>query len=168
LLKVNPPLRTEEDRAALVHALRSGLIDAVATDHAPHRSVEKGDDYAAAAPGMVGLETALSACLTIGGMGGEWLAVLIHRLTAGPYRVLGPSAGAAEPRLRIGEPASCVLFDPDAQWVVGTEPPASKSANTPLMGERLRGKVLLTIAGGRVAYHDQARLPMSLERTAHG
>jgi len=119
LLKVNPPLRSERDRTALVRALREGLIEAVATDHAPHRAAEKSIGYDGAAPGMVGLETALATCLTIGGMGGEWLATLVERMTAGPYRILGSSAGIPEPRLRIGEPAMCTLFDPAAEWTVG-------------------------------------------------
>lgn len=166
LLKVNPPLRSEHDRNALVHALRDGLIDAVATDHAPHRRDAKGADYASAAPGMIGLETALAVCLTIGGMGGAWLPALVERLTAGPYRVLGGDSGLAEPRLRTGEPATCVVFDPDAEWVVGVEPSASRSRNTPLAGERLRGKVLLTVIDGRIAYHDAQRLRLAAESPA--
>ncbi|TMB91148.1 MAG: dihydroorotase [Chloroflexi bacterium] len=167
LLKVNPPLRTEHDRNAMVHALREGVIDAVATDHAPHRRVEKGADYDSAAPGMIGLETALAACITIGGMGGNWLPALVERLTAGPYRALGAGSGVFEPRLHTGEPATCVVFDPDAEWVVGAEPSASRSSNTPLLGERLRGKVLLTLVDGRIAYHDASRLQLAAETAAH-
>jgi dihydroorotase len=163
LRKVNPPLRAEGDRLALVQALREGVIEAVATDHAPHRAADKSGDYVAAAPGMIGLETALATCLTIGGMGGEWLATLVERLTAGPYRVLGPIAGIAEPRLRIGESATCTLFDPNAEWTVGETPSYSRSNNTPLLGARLRGKVLLTIAGGRVVHQDPVRIPVASE-----
>ncbi|HEY0410230.1 MAG TPA: amidohydrolase family protein, partial [Candidatus Dormibacteraeota bacterium] len=81
LRKVNPPLRTEHDRRALVEALREGLLDAVATDHAPHPTEAKVGDYADTAPGMIGLETALATCITLGGMGGAWLPVLVERLT---------------------------------------------------------------------------------------
>jgi dihydroorotase len=166
LLKVNPPLRSERDRTALVRALREGLIEAVATDHAPHRASEKTIGYDDAAPGMVGLETALATCLTIGGMGGEWLATLVERMTAGPYRILGPTAGIPEPRLRIGEPATCTLFDPAAEWLVGEPEWHSRSRNTPLLGSRLRGRVLLTIAGGRVIHQDRGRVPVMAERVA--
>jgi dihydroorotase len=166
LLKVNPPLRSERDRTGLVRALREGLIEAVATDHAPHRANEKSIGYDDAAAGMVGLETALATCLTIGGMGGEWLATLVERMTAGPYRILGPTAGIPEPRLRIGEPAMCTLFDPAAEWTVGESEWQSRSRNTPLLGTRLRGTVLLTIAGGRVIHQDRARVPVMAERVA--
>jgi dihydroorotase len=168
LRKVNPPLRTERDRAALVRALRDGVIEAVATDHAPHRAAEKSSGYDAAAPGMVGLETALATCLTIGGMGGEWLATLVERMTVGPYKVLGPIAGIPEPRLRIGEAATCTLFDPTAEWTVGEGDWHSRSRNTPLLGTRLRGTVLLTIAGGRVIHQDPVRVPVVAEKVPGG
>lgn len=159
LAKVNPPLRDERDRVAVVQALREGVIDAVATDHAPHRANAKRRSYEEAAPGFIGLETALAVCLTLGGMGGDWIPVLIERLTVGPHRALGPSAGGREPRLRIGEAATCVLFDPAAEWVVGEQSLCSLSTNTPLMGARLRGRVLLTLVDGAVVHHDRDRLP---------
>jgi dihydroorotase len=152
LRKVNPPLRGERDRRALVEALRTGLVDAVATDHAPHPAEDKLGDYADAAPGMVGLETAVATCLTLGGMGGEWLPTLVERLTAGPWRVLGAGSGLREPRLRVGQPGSFILLDPDEEWEVGAEPMRSLSGNTPLLGERLRGRVLLTVAEGTVVH----------------
>jgi dihydroorotase len=168
LLKVNPPLRTEHDRTALVRALRDGVIEAVATDHAPHRPGEKSIAYDGAAPGMVGLETALATCLTIGGMGGEWLATLVERMTAGPYRILGPTSGIAEPRLRIGEAATCTLFDPEAEFTVGAGAWHSRSRNTPLLGTTLRGKVLLTVSGGRVIHQDAERMPLLPAELARG
>ena len=164
LRKVNPPLRGELDRVALVQALREGLIEAVATDHAPHRAAEKSLAYDDAAPGMIGLETALATCITIGGMGGEWLATLVERLTVGPHRILGPASGVPEPRLRIGESATCTLFDPNAEWTVGETPLHSRSRNTPLIGARLRGTVLLTLAGGSVIHQDPARVPIVSEQ----
>lgn len=166
LLKVNPPLRTEHDRTALIHALRDGTADAVATDHAPRTAAEKGLAYADAAPGMAGLETALAVCLTLGGMGGEWLPTLVERLTVGPYRVLGSASGIEEPRLRIGEDATCTLFDPDEPWIVGAEPMQSKSRNTPFLGAELRGRVLLTMIRGRAVYQDVTRLQLPAEAVA--
>ena len=154
LRKVNPPLRGESDRQALVHALREGVIDAVATDHAPHSAVDKDCEYADAAPGMIGLETAFAVCNTIGAMGGGWLPVLIERLTAGPWRVLGDQSGLLEPRLRVGQRANLVLIDPEATWAVMPEKLRSRSRNTPLLGAELRGRVLLTIAAGSVAHLD--------------
>jgi dihydroorotase len=159
LLKVNPPLRGQRDREALVQGLRDGVIDAVATDHAPHPMDQKTGDLAAAAPGIAGLETALATCLTLGGMSGDWIPVLLERLTAGPHRVLGEAAPARLPRLRVGETATCVLFDPAAEWVVGEATGQSLSTNTPLQGVRLRGRVLLTLSDGLIAHHDEHNLP---------
>ena len=160
LVKVNPPLRAERDRAALVQALREGIIDAVATDHAPHRPEEKALGFPDAAPGMIGLELALATCITLGGMGGDWIPTLVERLTAGPYRVLGGQAsGLREPRLIIGEAATCVLFDPGAEWTVTREQLRSNSHNTPLLGATLRGKVLMTLVDGALVHHDRERLP---------
>ncbi|MGH7722456.1 MAG: dihydroorotase [Candidatus Dormibacteria bacterium] len=158
LIKVNPPLRTERDRDALIQGLRDGIIDAVATDHAPHRLAEKACPEEAAAPGMTGLETALATCITLGGMSGDWIPVLLERLTTGPHRVLGASPAGREPRLRIGETATCVLFDPAAEWTLGEAAMHSLSRNTPLLGIRLRGRVLLTICDGVIAHHDERRL----------
>ncbi|HYA01388.1 MAG TPA: dihydroorotase [Candidatus Binatia bacterium] len=159
LLKVNPPLRTDHDREALIQALRDGIIDAVATDHAPHRVEEKALPYEKAAPGMIGLELALAACITLAGMDGDWLPTLIERLTIGPYRVLGGASGLREPRLRIGEAATCVLFDPAAEWTVEPSHLRSSSQNTPLIGVKLRGRVLMTLVDGALVHHDRQRLP---------
>jgi len=159
LLKVNPPLRTDQDREALIQALREGVIDAVATDHAPHRVEEKALPYEQAAPGMIGLELALAVCITLGGMDGDWIPTLVDRLTIGPYRVLGHSSGIRAPRLRIGEAATCVLFDPAAEWTVEPAHLRSASQNTPLLGARLRGRVLMTLVDGALVHHDRQRLP---------
>lgn len=167
LRKTNPPLRSAADRMAMVEALREGLIDAVATDHAPHVAAEKTAVYADAAPGMIGLETALAVCITLGGMGGRWLPVLVERLTSGPHRVLGEAAGVAAPHLRVGEPATCVLFDPDARWTVSAAAIRSRSANTPFLGARLQGRVLLTLARGAVVHRDGERITAPRAETAH-
>lgn len=162
LSKVNPPLRSESDRVAVVEALRDGTIDAIATDHAPHPPQAKATAYEDAAPGMIGLETALATCISLGGMGGPWLGVLVERLTVGPWRVLGGSeSGIPAPRLQVGAPATCVLFDPEAEWVVGAQKLRSRSRNTPLLGGRLRGRVLLTMLDGAVVHHDRRRLRLT-------
>lgn len=170
LLKVNPPLRTEHDRRAIVQALRDGVIDAVATDHAPHPMRDKAGELADAAPGMTGLETALATCITLGGMDGDWIPVLVERLTSGPHRVLGPASSVVEPRLRVGELATFTVFDPGAEWTVGGDVPRSRSRNTPLWGAQLRGRVLLTMVGGSVAYRDDRRAawPTSLVGAVNG
>ncbi len=169
LLKVNPPLRAERDRDALIQGLREGVIGAVATDHAPHRMEHKRGDCAGAAPGMIGLETALATCLTLGAMHGDWIPVLLERMTTGPHRILGAAAGR-EPRLRVGEAATCVLFDPAAEWTVGEVDGFSRSRNTPLRGTRLRGRVLLTVNDGVVVHHDERALawPAQLVEVAGG
>ena len=159
LLKVNPPLRSERDRVALIQGLRDGVIDAVATDHAPHRADQKRGEPATTAPGMIGLETALATCITLGGMHGDWIPVLLERLTTGPHRVLGDALSARSPRLRVGEAATCVLFDPAAAWTVGETPGFSMSQNTPLRGTRLHGRVMLTISDGDIVHHDESLLP---------
>jgi dihydroorotase len=111
---------------------------------------------------MIGLETALATCITLGGMGGGWLPVLVERLTAGPYRVLGAAAGLHEPRLQAGEVADCVLFDPDEEWTVGWDRMRSLSRNTPLVGTHLRGRVLLTLVDGHVAFVNQSTVATSV------
>jgi dihydroorotase len=158
LLKVNPPLRSERDRDAVIQGLRDGVIDAVATDHAPHGMNHKRGDFGEAAPGMVGLETALSVCMTLGGMDGDWIPVLLERMTTGPHRVLGPAVGGREPRLRVGEAATCVLIDPAAEWTVGEPDAFSLSHNTPLTGTRLRGRVMLTISDGVIVHREESLL----------
>ena len=116
LLKVNPPLRTERDRTALVRALREGVIEAVATDHAPHRAAEKSLAYDDAAPGMVGLrDGARNLHHASVAWAANGLPTLVERMTVGPHRILGPNSGVPEPRLRIGEAATCTLFDPSAR-----------------------------------------------------
>jgi dihydroorotase len=96
--------------------------------------------------------------MTLGSMGDAWLPTLVERLTAGPYAVLGRASGLREPRLVVGHPADCVLFDPDEAWEVGAEPFLSRSRNTPLLGVTLRGRVLLTLRQGRVAFVSRSTL----------
>jgi dihydroorotase len=146
--KMNPPLRAESDRQALIEALRSGVIDCVATDHAPHARHEKEVPFEQAPMGTIGLETAFAAIYTELVIPGELgLAALIERMTAG-----GALYGLHTPRIAAGEMADVVLIDTEAAWTVGENGYASKSANCSFEGMRLRGRVLLTIAGGVIAH----------------
>ncbi len=145
LAKVNPPLREESDRCALVEAVCDQTISVIATDHAPHEAAAKGD-LRDAAFGIAGLETALALCLRVS----IPLPRLIDALTAQPARLL--RAARLHPQLRVGEPASCVLFDPDEEWTVSPVGWRSRGANTPFMGQHLRGRVRLTILDGRVVH----------------
>lgn len=154
--KVNPPLRTRDDVAACVEALRDGVIDAIATDHAPHAGYEKSVEFDAAPFGISGLETAFGLCMTLVEAGALDLPTLIERLTAGPVRALGldrsvPGLGS----LSEGAPGDVVLLDPEAEWTVEPERFASKGKNTPLAGRTLRGKVVATVCGGRVVWAEE-------------
>jgi len=148
-LKMNPPLRGADDRAALVDALRDGTIGAVATDHAPHAREEKDVPFEEAPFGVIGLETAFAALNThLVEPGLLRLETLLERMSAGPAR----SFGLPEPRIEVGAPANLVLLDLAAAWRVRAERFRSRSANSWLLGSTLRGQVLLTVAAGRIAY----------------
>jgi dihydroorotase len=148
-LKMNPPLRTAKDRSALIAALLDGRIAAIATDHAPHSREEKDVPFEAAPFGVTGLETAFAAVYTsLVEPGVLPLETLLERMSAGPARIFG----LERPRIAVGAPANLVLLDLQAGWRVREERFASRSANSWLLGNKLRGKVMLTIAAGRVAY----------------
>jgi dihydroorotase len=151
-LKMNPPLRTQDDRDALRAALADGTIDVVATDHAPHAVEEKDAEFDQAPPGTIGLETALAAVLThLVEPGILTLARAIEAMSVTPARLLGAAdhGGPVEP----GRAANLVVFDPDAGWVV--EPPfASKSRNSAFLGSALRGRVVHTVYRGRLVVAD--------------
>ena len=148
-MKMNPPLRGEEDRAALVEALRDGTIACVATDHAPHSREEKEAPFEGAPFGVTGLETAFASLYThLVEPGVLTLETLLERMSAGPARALG----LPEPRLEVGARANLVLLDLDAEWTVDEAGFRSRSANSWLLGQRLRGKVLKTVADGRVVH----------------
>jgi dihydroorotase len=147
--KMNPPLGTNADRTALVDALRDGTISCVATDHAPHAREEKDAPFEAAPFGVTGLETAFAALYTHLVVPGVLpLATLLERLSAGPARAFGLTV----PRIAVGEVANVVELDLDAEWTVSEDGFRSKSANSWLLGERLRGAVRRTIADGRVVF----------------
>ncbi|MEE9202435.1 MAG: dihydroorotase [Dehalococcoidia bacterium] len=150
--RVNPPLRTPWDVQALIEGLRDGVIDAIATDHAPHTLVDRLMEFDATPPGISGLETALGALMGLVHEGKIDLVTLISRLTSGPAGVIGQPLGS----LAAGRPADVVLFDPDREWVVEAAAFASKGRNTPLAGATLRGKVMATLAQGVLAYRDES------------
>lgn len=151
-LRVNPPLRSADHAAACLAALVDGTADAVATDHAPHTSVVKDVEFGQAATGIAGIETALGLLLTLVDAGLLTLGRAIEALTVGPAAVLGRHGQAGG--LAVGAAADLVVFDRGDQWTVGPDALASRSANTPLLGRALPGRVLATIAGGRLAHVD--------------
>jgi dihydroorotase len=148
-VKMNPPLRAEEDRQALIAGLRDGTIAAVATDHAPHARHEKEVPFEAAPFGVTGLETAFSALYShLVEPGLLKLETLLERMSAGPARAYGLEA----PRIAVGAPANLVLLDLKASRRVSETDFRSRSANSWLLGETVKGQVRLTIAAGRVAF----------------
>ena len=148
-LKMNPPLRSAEDRAALIDALRSGMVAAVATDHAPHARHEKEVPFEAAPFGVTGLETAFSALYThLVEPGLISLETLLERMSTGPATIYG----LEPPRIAVGADANLVLLDTAAGWRVQEDGFRSRSTNSWLIGETLRGRVRATVAAGRLAY----------------
>ncbi|MGH3051351.1 MAG: dihydroorotase [Gaiellaceae bacterium] len=148
-VKMNPPLRSEADRQALIGAVRDGAIGAIATDHAPHARHEKEVPFEEAPFGVTGLETAFSALYThIVEPGVLSLQTLLERLSAGPARIYG----LEPPRITVGAPANLVLLDLEETWRVDEGSFRSKSANSWLLGQTLRGRVKKTIAAGKVVY----------------
>jgi dihydroorotase len=147
-VKMNPPLRAEEDRQALIAGLRDGTIAAVATDHAPHARHEKDVPFEAAPFGVIGLETAFSALYTgLVEPGLLKLETLLERMSAGPARAYG----LEQPQIAVGAPANLVLLDLKASRRVSETDFRSRSTNSWLLGETVKGQVRLTIAAGRVA-----------------
>jgi dihydroorotase len=145
--RVNPPLASREDALALLAGVRDGVIDAIATDHAPHPPERKLVPFGEASPGLIGLETALSLGLAAVAAGALTLPVLLAALSTRPAAVIGERR-----TLAVGAPADLTMFDPGARWRVDRSALASRSANTPLMGMELPGVVRLTLASGRVTY----------------
>jgi dihydroorotase len=149
--KMNPPLRGEADRQALIEALRSGVVDCVATDHAPHAREEKEQPFELAPMGVTGLETAFAVLHTGLVLSGVLdLALLVERMTAG-----GQPFGLPVPRIERGAPANLCLVDLEAEWEVGEAGYESRSANCAFAGRRVTGRVRMTIADGAVAYRER-------------
>ena len=151
--KLYPPLRSRNDAEALLQGLNEGVIDAIATDHAPHEPASKEVTYQDASFGISVLETALGMMMTLVHQGKISMGTMVDRLTVGPARVLGPNFEKYA-TLAPGSPADLVLFDPKAEWTVDTAQFASKGTNTPLAGTTLQGKVLATMVDGRMVHQD--------------
>ena len=150
--KMNPPLRSADDRQALIAALRSGTVDCVATDHAPHSREEKEEPFEVAPMGVTGLETAFAAIHTHLVLPGLLpLGTLVERMTSGTE-----SFGLNVPTLAKGAPADVVLVDLEAEWEVGEAGYESRSANSAFGGTRLTGRVRFTMAAGAVAYRERS------------
>jgi len=151
--KVNPPLRTKRDIQALIQGLRENVIDAIATDHAPHTEMDKRCEFALAPPGISGFETALGSLMRLVHDGQLALTTLIAKLTGEPAKIINYDQLGT---LKIGTPADITIFDPDKDWVVDTRTFASKGKNTPLAGSVLKGKVMATIYQGKLVYKDDS------------
>jgi dihydroorotase len=149
--KMKPPLRTKDDVEALKRGVGSGLVDAIASDHAPHSPEEKDQEFDMAPFGVIGLETTLAVILT--SLYHErvvTLSDLVRLLSTNPARILGLPTGNLKP----GAPADVTLFDPDAEWEINPQDFASKSRNTPFSGWKVRGKPITVIVDGRVLMRD--------------
>ena len=149
--KMNPPLRSEADRAAVEEGLRDGTLDVIATDHAPHHYDEKERAFDDAPNGIVGLETAVGLMVThIVGKGILDWPTLIERMSTQPARAFGLPGGT----LAVGSPADVTIIDPKREWVVDPAAFLSRSSNTPFAGWELTGRAVGTIVGGRVIHDD--------------
>ena len=152
LARVNPPLRTAADVAAIVEGLRDGTIDCIATDHAPHAAEEKARPLTEAPSGMVGLETALAITLTqLYHSGAMELTEILQKMTAGPAQLLNLPYG----KLAVGAVADLTLFDLNEKWTIDPVNFRSKGRNTPFARWSVQGKAKYTLVGGRVIYRDQ-------------
>jgi dihydroorotase len=148
-LKMNPPLRAASDRTALIEALKEGTITAIATDHAPHARHEKEVPFEAAPFGVTGLETAFAALYTrLVDPGLVSLEIVLERMSSGPARAYGLD----EPRIEVGAQANLVLLDLNASYPITEDSFRSRSVNSWLLGEAVKGRVRATIAAGRLAY----------------
>ena len=148
-LKMNPPLRAEEDRRALIEGLKDGTIAAIATDHAPHAAHEKDVPFEEAPFGVTGLETAFAVVYTrLVEPGVVPLETVLERMSAGPARIYG----LEPPRIAVGAPANLVVLDLETTWCVAPEEFRSRSANSWLLGATLKGRVVQTVADGKVVF----------------
>ena len=149
--RVAPPLRSATDMAALRAALAEGVIDAIATDHAPHATYEKEVEFTEAPPGMLGLETALAVCMELVREGVLSPLEFVRRLSTNPARLLGLPGGTLSP----GSAADVVVVDPERFWIYDVYQGFSKSRNSPWHGKQLQGRVMATIVDGRLVYHHE-------------
>jgi dihydroorotase len=147
--KMNPPLRTQKDRKAIIEAIKDGTIDAIATDHAPHSILEKDIEFDQAANGIIGLETAVPLALALFRKGSIDAARLVELLSTNPARILGVKGGSLE----IGNEADIAVIDPEHYFILQEQDILSKSKNSPFIGSKLQGKAVLTLCGGRITYN---------------
>jgi dihydroorotase len=145
---MNPPLREASDVAAVKSGLADGTIDAIATDHAPHHLDEKDIEFNLALNGIVGLETSLPLSLRLVEEKALSLAGLVEKMALNPARILGIDRGT----LAAGVVADITVIDPERKWQVTAEGLASKSKNSPWLGETLKGCAAYTIVGGKIVY----------------
>lgn len=151
MAKMNPPLRTEADRQALIAGLKDDTIDMIATDHAPHSAEEKSGPVEKAMSGIIGLETALALAVTnLVRPGHLTMVQLMEKMSLNPAKLYRLGKGT----LQAGSDADLVIFDPEEAWTVTEEDIRSKSKNTPFLGSQLFGRVKYTICGGKVVYED--------------
>lgn len=146
--KMNPPLRGAADVAAIKAGLADGTIDAIATDHAPHQSDEKDLEFSRALNGIIGLETSLPLSLRLVEEGVLGISALVEKMSLNPAGILGIDRGT----LKTGAVADIILIDPGLEWVVDAEKLASKSKNSPWIGQTMKGKAVYTIVGGKVVF----------------
>jgi len=147
--KMNPPLRTQKDREAVVQGIRDGAIDVIATDHAPHSTLEKDIEFDQAANGIIGLETAVPLALSLFRKGYINEARLVELLSVNPARILGVAGGS----LTIDAAADITVIDPGKRFILRSEDIVSKSRNSPFIGTRLQGRAVLTLCGGRITHN---------------
>ena len=166
--KVNPPLRTKEDVEALIEGLKDGVIDAIATDHAPHSLADKNCGLELAAFGISGFETAFGCLMSLVHQGEISLTRMISKLTCEPAKVIGRNGELGT--LKVGAPANITILDPDREWIVNSRNFASKGKNTPYDGYQFKGKVMATIARGKLVYTDDSLVIARSEVTkqSHG
>ena len=150
--KVVPPLRSEDDRRALVAGLRDATLDCVVTNHQPRTLVDKLCEFDHVEPGMTGLETALASLMGLVDQGELSLTRLVRALTTEPARIFSLQGGTLKP----GAPADLVVFQPQLEWTVTLDRLFSRGRNTPLAGAQMKGRVLLTVVGGDVVFQEAA------------
>lgn len=159
-LKMKPPLRTKDDVKALKKGLKDGIIDAIATDHAPHALFEKEMEFGSAPFGIIGLETALGiACTELVQTRILSLKELVEKMSVNPARILG----IGERSLKKGQDAYLTIFDPEKEWTVNVDDFASKSTNSPYDGWKLKGYPVITIVKGKIVYREGEFLKLKVK-----
>lgn len=166
--KMNPPLRSKKDQDLLVEALKNGTLDAIATDHAPHTNTEKEMGFIAAPCGIIGLETAFALCLerlsadNLPASSRMTVAEVVRKFTSDPARILG----LPEPKIAVGATADLCLFDPEMTWTYEVSKATSKSNNSPFDGREIKGRTILTLCEGKIAYQFETCRWLAIEGLA--